>query len=276
VSSISTALRSSVHAAGRLLTRALLDPRWRHRRPVRWTYVHLYLLGKRLIERSELAVVRDLTAKGMVVLDIGANVGFYAVRIAEWVGPTGRVLAFEPDPFSFRVLQERARTSPHANIETYPVALGDITGEAVLYCGAYNRADNRLHASHDEPLVEQHLVEVCPLDAFLARNGREKVDALKIDVQGAEESVLRGAQATLRRGGIEWIWIEFSPSHLRGAGTDPARFLERLTELDMDVFEVDDGRLRPITQLREYERRIGSGSGDIVLRRPVKSAGATS
>jgi FkbM family methyltransferase len=259
-----------------VLTRALLDPRWRDRRPVRWTYVNLYLLGKRLVEHSELAVVRRLTAKGMVILDIGANVGFYAVRMANWVGPTGRVLAFEPDPFCFNVLQERSRKSRHANIQPYPVALGENIGKATLYCGAYNRSDNRLHASHGEPHVEQHVVDVWPLDAFLARIGSEKIDALKIDVQGAEEAVLRGAQATLRGGGIKWIWIEFSPSHLRGAGTDPLRFLEHLQELAMEVFEVDERELRAITQLREYERRIGAGYGDLVLRARATSAATTS
>jgi FkbM family methyltransferase len=101
------------------------------------------------------------------------------------------------DPFSFCVLQERARKSSHGNIETYHMALGDIGGKATLYCSAYNRADNRLHASHDEPRAERHLVDICPLDAFLAKRGTERVDALKIDVQGAETAVLRGAEATL-------------------------------------------------------------------------------
>jgi FkbM family methyltransferase len=230
-------------------------------------YVQLYLLGKTLIERSEVTAIRALTTEGMVVADVGANVGFYALQIAEWVGPTGRVLAFEPDPFSFSVLQARAKKSKYANVEAHPLALGNSTGKSVLYCGTSNRADNRLHPSHEEPAVEQHVVDVCPLDAFLAGSGtRQRIDALKIDVQGAEEGVLRGAQATLRANGIRWIWIEFSPSHLRGAGTDPQSFLGLLSQLEMDVFEVDEGRLRPLTQPKEYERRIGSGYGDLVLR----------
>jgi FkbM family methyltransferase len=256
-----------------VLTRAFLDPRWRDRGPVQWTYVRLYLFGKSLIERDELTVVRGLTTEGMVVADIGANVGFYALKIAEWVGPSGHVLAFEPDPYSFSVLQKRARKSRYANIETHPIALGQSTGKAVLYCGASNRADNRLHASHEEPAVEQHLVDVCPLDAFLARAGTQRIDALKIDVQGAEEGVLRGAHATLRKNKVHWIWVEFSPPHLRGAGTDPQHFLSLLNELEMDVFEVEGGRLRPMTEPQEYERRIGSGYGDLVLRPRARRSG---
>jgi FkbM family methyltransferase len=272
VRSISTALRDGVHAAGRVLTRALLDRRWRDRRPVRWAYLQLYLLGKHLVERGEVTLVRDLTTQGMVVADIGANVGFYTLQIAKWVGPTGRVIAFEPDPYSFRLLQERAGKSGHSNVELHPLAVGDTPGKATLYCGASNRADNRLHASPEEPRSEQHLVDVCTLDGFLAGNGAQKIDALKIDVQGSEEDVLRGAQATLGRGCLRWLWIEFSPSHLRGAGTDPLRFLERLNGLGMQVFEVDHGRLRPLTHAEEYERRIGSGYGDVVLRPRARSA----
>jgi FkbM family methyltransferase len=266
VGSVSKALRRYVDALVRVATRALLDPRWRDYRAVRSTYVHLYLLGKRLVEHGELAVVRKLTTRGMVVVDIGANVGFYALRIGKWVGPTGRVLAFEPDPFSFRVLHERARKSGYANVEAYHVALGDVTGKAVLYCSTTNRADNRLHPSDGNSDAEQHVVDLSSLDAFLARSGTRRIDALKIDVQGAEESVLRGANATLRENDIRWIWVEFSPPHLRDAGTDPQRFLELLNGLEMDVFEVDGGRLRLMTQPKEYERRIGSGYGDLVLR----------
>jgi FkbM family methyltransferase len=236
--------------------------------------VQLYLLGKRVVEHAEVALVRRLSSEGMVVADIGANVGFYTLKIADWVGPTGRVLAFEPDPFSFRVLQERARNSRYANVDVYPVAIGDFTGKAVLYCSAANRADNRLHRSDEDSAAEQHVVDVCPLDAFLARAGiHQRIDALKIDVQGAEERVLRGARATLRDNRISWIWVEFSPSHLREAGTDLQRFLDILSELEMDVFEVDGRRLRRLTQPEEYERRIGSGYGDLVLRPRVARPG---
>lgn len=258
-------LRDCVHAAGRLLTRALLHPRWRRYRPMSWLYLQLYLLGKRLTERQELANLRKLIAPGMVIADIGANAGFYTLEMASMVGPEGRILAFEPDAFNSGLLQERTRRARVSNVEVMPVAIGNKSGRATLYCSAYNRADNRLHQSHQEAHVEATEVQVRSLDEILSDRGTPAIDAMKIDVQGAEEQVLRGARTTLAHG-LRWIWIEFSPSHLRGAGTEPESLLSLLSGLGMDIFEVDrGGGLRPLSDFRDYTRRIDASYGDLVL-----------
>ena len=230
------------------------------------TYCGLYLIGKRLTDRRELSTLRSLIRPGMVVADIGANVGFYALEMARSVGPGGRVLAFEPDPLTFRLLQDRVHHGSVKNIEAYQVALSDTSGRAALYCSAYNRADNRLSPSHTESHVEVCDVDVRRLDEFLS--GLDiHIDGLKIDVQGNEEQVLRGAEATLRRG-VHWIWIEFSPLHLRGSGSDPERFLESLDGLGMDLFEVRHrGHLEPLTNFVAHTNKIGSSYGDLVLLR---------
>ena len=257
--------RELVHAAGRILTRVLLHPRWRHSKPMAWTYLRLYLLGKHITERQEVVAIRGLLAPGMVVADIGANVGFYTLQMASCVGPTGRVLAFEPDPLCFEWLQSRVRRSGATNVETHRLAIGDRAKDAILYTSGYNRADNRLHRSHDEPNVEQYDVQVRGLDSFVSPAGVPAFDAIKIDVQGAEEHVVRGAKNAIG-GGLCWIWIEFSPEHLRGAGTDPRDFLTQLGSLNMDLFEIDRrGYFQPLADPEGFLQRIGSGYGDLVL-----------
>jgi FkbM family methyltransferase len=258
-------LRDSIHAAGRPLTRALLHPRWRRRPPVAWTYLQLYLLGKRLTERRELSTLQSLIVPGMVIADIGANVGFYTFEMAACVGPTGRVLAFEPDPFSFQLLTGRLSRAAAVNVEAYQLALGNETARALLYCSAYNRADNRLSPSHAEPHVEACEAHIRRLDDVLRETRYVAIDGLKIDVQGNEANVLRGARQTLDAG-VSWIWLEFSPEHLRGAGEDPAAFLENLGTLGMEMLQLtEDASLQPLTDVREYTRKIGSSYGDIVL-----------
>jgi FkbM family methyltransferase len=261
-------LRDFIHAAGRPLTRALLHPLWRRQSPVAWTYLQLYLLGKRLSEGRELSTLRSLIVPGMVIADIGANVGFYTFEMARCVGPTGRVLAFEPDPFSFHLLQRRLSQAPAVNVEPYQLALGHETARAVLYCSAYNRADNRLSPSHAEPHVEACDAQIRRLDDVLREIGHVRIDAVKVDVQGNEANVLRGARTTLEAG-VSWIWLEFSPEHLRGSGQDPVTFLETLGELGMDMLQLtEQASLQPVTDVREYTRKMGSSYGDIVLMSP--------
>ena len=127
-----------------------------------------------------------ILAPGAVLYDIGANVGFYTLEIASSVGPTGRVLAFEPDPFSFELLTGRLRRTGALNVETYQLALGNETGHAPLYCSAYNRADNRLSPSHAEPHVEKYDAEVRTLDEVLRETG-QAIDAMKIHRNGPSE-----------------------------------------------------------------------------------------
>jgi FkbM family methyltransferase len=258
--------RDSVHAAGRVLTRALLHPRWRHLAPVANSYLALYLAGKRLTEKRELALLQTLIEPGMTIADIGANVGFYAVQMGQWVGASGRVLAFEPDPFTFELLRRRTAAAAPANIEVQQFALGEARGRATLYCSAYNRADNRIGQRHDESNVEAIEIEVRTLDDYLADRGLEAVDAMKIDVQGLEAHVLRGAGQTIPR--VRWIWLEFSPDHLRGAGTEPEGFLAKLGALGMKLYEVTEhGTLEPLTDYRAHAKKIGSSYSDLVLMR---------
>jgi len=95
---------------------------------------------ERLTDQAELTALQELIKPGMVIADIGADVGFYTIKMASNVGPSGRILAFEPDAFSFGLLQSRIKRAGVNNVEPFQLALGDKTGRAVLYCSKYNRA----------------------------------------------------------------------------------------------------------------------------------------
>jgi predicted O-methyltransferase YrrM len=133
---------------GRRVTRLLLRPGLRESRLVSELYTFAYLSAKHVAERRQRAFLRSLVRPGMVVFDVGANAGFYAIALSRWVGPQGRVHAFEPDPVSFALLRRRAERSGSRNLELSPTAVGDHEGTVWLHCGAMNRADNRVHASH--------------------------------------------------------------------------------------------------------------------------------
>lgn len=219
-----------VHRIGSVITRALLAPSVRGLRPVRALYTRLYLLGKTLAETREQRFFAEHVEPGMVVLDVGANVGFYTIRFADRVGPGGRVHAFEPDPLSFEILSERA--ARRGNVEVTRTAVGDHAGKITLYCSRTNRADNRVHPSHEgSEKGEAVEVPLTTLDDYCAARGIERIDAVKMDVQGAEVAALRGFARTLARTKPAWMLVEFSPEHLRGAGSDPKDFWVILEDL---------------------------------------------
>lgn len=256
---------SIVHRLGRIVTRALLSPALRDRSLARAVYARLYLLGKRLAEPREQRFFRQQVAPGMVVFDVGANLGFYTSLFADLVGPTGRVHAFEPDPLSFGILRER--TARLANVTANQVAVGDRTGSITLFCNRSNRADNRVHASLGEETAETVEVPLTTLDDYCDSARIDQIHAVKMDIQGAEVAALRGFRRTLARIQPQWLMIEFSPEHLRAAGSGPEDFWAILDELGFEPWTFGDGG-KPfrIEDRAAFARQYETGYTDIWAR----------
>jgi FkbM family methyltransferase len=132
---------------------------------------------------------------GMTVLDIGAHGGFYALLLSKLVGPTGQVIAFEPLPANYRVLEENMALNRVTNVQVRREAVGKRSGEMdfevpdpedSLVAGQVSAADPR----------GSMRVRVVSLDDFLLERGVH-VDFIKMDVEGAEGDILQGARRTL-------------------------------------------------------------------------------
>lgn len=255
-----------VHRLGRIVTPVLLSPALRDRSLFRALYAYLYLLGKRLAERREQRFFRREVSPGMVVFDVGANIGFYTTLLADLVGPTGRVHSFEPDPLSCGILKHR--TARRSNVTANPTAVGDRSGRITLFHSRSNRADNRIHASHGET-AETVEVPLTTLDAYCEAAGIDHIDAVKMDIQGAEVAALRGFRRTLARTSPRWLLIEFSPEHLRAAGSGPEDFWAILDELGYEPWGLDEGgEAFRIRDTGAFTRRHEAGYTDVWARRP--------
>lgn len=140
--------------------------------------------------------------RGDSVLDIGANVGWVTERASWLVGPGGRVHSFEPSPTIAGLLRRRVAALQLRNVIVNQIALGDSEGTAILHEFAENFGGSSSLALGEETAPGQHLarevvVEVQTLDAYLKSAHLEAVRFIKMDVQGAEVSVLQGAVETL-------------------------------------------------------------------------------
>ncbi|MCS6835344.1 MAG: FkbM family methyltransferase [Anaerolineae bacterium] len=218
-------------------------------------------------------VARRLLRPGMVALDVGAHVGYYARLFSQAVGPQGRVLAFEPHPRNFHVLQRNLRSC--SNVEALALAVGETQGSAQLHdylmmsaSGSLNY-DERLRETQQaairvgdlaprmkdfEPQV--YTVPVVPLDDVLDERSIQRVDLIKMDIEGAELGALRGLQRTLQRSPDLALIMEYNPLGLRAFGTEPLVALDEIVALGLSRWQVIEtgGALRDLSQAADLAR----------------------
>lgn len=169
-------------------------------------------------EPHETSLVSEYLQPGMTFIDIGANVGYYTALAASKVGPQGKVLAVEPSPYVYRKLEEMVRKNRLEQVRTYAFALGEEAGTANLVLPAKgNHAPTLLLKSG----VASFEVPVRTLDDCLAEWNINYVDLIKIDVEGFELRLLRGALRALDRGAIGAILCEFNDYWLKLGGASP-------------------------------------------------------
>ena len=149
-------------------------------------------------ESAEIDFVGRLLRPGMTVLDIGAHHGLYTLLASRRVGRSGRVIAFEPSPRERRRLVRHLRVNRCRNVEVEAVALGERAGEADLFLveGSHDWC-NSLRPPDIDERTSTVRVEVRSLDDVLRALGVERVDFIKLDVEGAELSFLHGAKRLL-------------------------------------------------------------------------------
>lgn len=158
---------------------------------------------------------------GNVVVDVGANIGWYTLMAAS---KGAHVWAFEPDPENFALLQRSIAKNGFRNIRAEPVAISDHAGQVSLWCSDLSAGFHSLVRSAGNRPIE---VEACTLDA---RFPTETIDLLKVDVEGGEPEVLFGATRLLREGRIRWIVMEWNPE----AWTKSMDFLEQFEAQQVD------------------------------------------
>ena len=134
--------------------------------------------------------------QGWTVVDVGANIGAFSVWAAANMGSSGRLLAIEPNPVSFRELR-RSLDELTVDAAAFAVACGDVEGEVTLHFQPGYTVSSSLTSFAAG--TESATVPMRRLDALLGETGISHVDLLKIDVEGAEELVLRGAGEALSR-----------------------------------------------------------------------------
>lgn len=146
----------------------------------------------------EVTFLENLVGPSDIFVDAGANCGVYTVAAAHFVGPTGRVLSFEPGEDSLAMLRRNVALNNFSQVRVLPLALSETTGTARLYAHDHGASSFTLGRTEEGERLS-FTIETITLDAALAREGLDSVDVIKMDVEGAEELILRGATALFER-----------------------------------------------------------------------------
>lgn len=166
------------------------------------------------------AQLRSLLRPGMTAVDVGGNIGYVALLMAERVGPSGRVVAVEPDPRNAHVLRLNAARTRGARIDVVEAAAWSEPDVLDLGLHATNTGDHRVGPIGDGPR-ETVQVRAVRLDDVLPPH----VDLMLLDTQASEHVALRGARRLLERS-RPVLFVEFWPQGLREAGADPVSVLD--------------------------------------------------
>jgi FkbM family methyltransferase len=179
---------------------------------------------------------------GMVFVDVGANIGEYTLRAARLVGPAGDVHAFEPSPASFTLLQANVAQNGYENVAAVRAALGDSNGTVSLRIEE-DPSLNRLDLVSETQPVPCITVDSFRLDSYWAPQNR-RIDLIKLDVEGAELLVLRGAE---RLPGMPVWFFEHSPENCACFGYDPSRILAIFRERGYDIWSWEESLCEPVS-----------------------------
>jgi FkbM family methyltransferase len=181
-------------------------------------------------------VLRRLVQPGMVVADVGANIGLLTLVLAWSTGPTGKVFAFEPEAVPRSNLEKMKHLNGLAWVEVRDQAVGETPGRLTFHVSDII-GHSSLYALPEAEAARTVEVEVVRLDD-VAPKGR--MDVVKIDVEGAELDVLAGMKGLIGKNPDLAIVAEFGPEHLKRVGQTPAQWFKAFADAGFKAYIIDE------------------------------------
>jgi FkbM family methyltransferase len=196
-----------------------------------------------MYEPASMRTLQRFLFPGAAFFDIGANVGVFTLAGSRRVGSTGHVYAFEPSSRERATLEKNVALNGCGNVTVIPSAAGDRSGTAILRVAAgQHRGQNTLAPTFAYPNVHMERVEtvtLVTLDELWKAQAVRRPDVLKIDAEGSELQVLRGAESLLRNT-MPVVMFEINDALLEASGASRAAIERFLTALGYRLHRLDD------------------------------------
>ena len=178
--------------------------------------------------------------EGDVFVDIGANIGYYTLLASRLVGKTGRVIAIEVSPTTFRQLTKNVQRSGAANIELLNIAVSDVLGKLKVYRAPSGNIGKTGVFQRDGFMYEAE-VEAAPLSKLISPGTMRRVRLIKIDVEGSEGAVITGMEPLLEFACNDLkLVVEFWPESLRAGGWDPDELINKFSRRGFHIYQLEN------------------------------------
>ena len=219
------------------LVRGVGNKIYEHAFPI---YRLCYLAFKAYTDRPERRLLKAILSAGDVVVDAGANIGVYSQFLSRCVGATGVVHSFEPSPENFKRLESATRKL--GNVRLRQAAVGESSGTSKLYLSDKLNVDHRAYASEGDSRRAVP-IDIIALDDYF--NPGQRIDLIKMDIQGYELHALRGANRVLADNPAAKLLLEFWPYGLEQAGANWLELIDTLRIKNMSVSQITNYGLVP-------------------------------
>jgi len=200
-------------------------------------------------------ILEKIVTRGMNVIDIGANIGLFALLLAELVNSQGKIYAFEPNPKTESFLRKNIEYNHFNNVEPFCKAVTNYSGTANLKVKGH--AVGHYLTKKELSDSEMITVDTITIDDFVT-NENTKVDFIFMDAEGSEENIMKGMVKTLKNNPNLEIITEFNPTALYLTGTSSESFLNLIESLGFSFYIIHEkkGKFESITKqklLNDYK-----------------------
>lgn len=209
-------------------------------------YKVMYTVFKNKQDAQEIALLKQIIKPGDVILDIGANIGYYAKILSDITGKQGKVFCFEPDAVNFKHLQDA--TQSYTNIAIFNMAVSDNESILKIYKSKLLNVDHRTYPVNNYDSVEE--VKANSIDLLINSGTISIPKVIKIDIQGYELTAFKGMNNLLKQSNDLKIVAEFWPHGFKRAGTSAIELFDFFDALGYSIYFIDNTGNKKVT--REY------------------------
>lgn len=207
-------------------------------------------------EPYEKEIFKKLIRVGDIVLDVGAHIGYHTLTMARLVGDKGKVIAFEPDPINFAILEKNIAANKYSNITAIKKGIAESTKNSNRdFYFPLNNNSGSLIEDKKYPRGSSIKIDTVSLDDFINNYLGDRVDFIKVDVDGGEHFVIQGMHSTLKKDSLV-VLMEYNTDVIKKSGYDPEQDFALLQSNGFKIYSLHDHKNEMI-EIVDIKRAIG-------------------